>query len=306
MRYRILLLALSAVLAAGAPTMTTAAPLTWPALQSLPLPAAGAKHSYGPAPEQFGELRLPKGKPPKAGWPVAVLVHGGCWLNQFDYRYFTHLAAALTEHGVATWTLEYRRIGDTDGGWPGSFLDVAQGTDHLALLAKRERLDVQRVVSAGHSAGGHLALWLAARQKLPKTSALAAQLPPLRLQGVVGLAAITDLHSYRIGAPGSCNSAVDQLMGGTPEQHPLRYAQASPLALLPLGLPQWLVAGALDPIVPLAGQSAYAQAARAAGDQVAVITEPDAGHFDLAAPTTAAGAAAVTAILQALGQEAPR
>lgn len=278
------------------PTEPALTPISWKEIAALPAPAAGEKIAYGSAPQQFGELRLPAGKGP---FPVAVLVHGGCWLAAYDYQYFNHLAAALTAQGVATWTIEYRRLGDADGGWPNTLLDVARATDYLRVLAKTHPLDVQRVVGLGHSAGGQLALWLGARHKLEKGSDL--HLPqPLALKGVVGLAPITDLVSYRIGKPESCNASVDQLMGGTDTQQPARYAQASPLALLPLGVPQVLVQGGKDPIVPLDRVAAYAEAASAKGDAVTQRIEPALGHFDPAVPQTVLGAQAVRAALELL------
>lgn len=258
-------------------------PITWDALGQRSLPKPGERIAYGHAPQQFGELRVPSGAGP---FPVVVLIHGGCWLNQFDYRYFTHLADRLTtEAGVATWTVEYRRIGDPGGGWPGTFLDVANATDHLRRLASDRPLDLTRVVAIGHSAGGHLALWLAARPRLPKGTDVSSP-DPLPLHAVVGLAAITDLVRYRVGEPGSCNSAVDSLMGGTDVEQASRYRLASPLALLPLGVPQWLVQGAVDPIVPAASVRDYVAAAKRAGDPATLLEESQAGHFDPAAPDT--------------------
>lgn len=274
-----------------------AAPISWKQIAETPQPSAGERIAYGPAPQQFGELRLPKGE---GRFPVAVLIHGGCWLAAYDYQYFNHLAAALTAQGVATWTIEYRRIGDEGGGWPNTLLDVAKATDHLRRIAKTHAIDVSRVVSIGHSAGGHLALWLGARHKLGEKSAL--YLPvPLALKGVVGLAPITDLASYRIGEPESCNASVDQLLGGTPTQVPQRYAEASPRALLPLGVPQWLVQGGKDAIVPLDSVTAYAKAARVAGDIGTVSVDPELGHFDPAMPQTALGEVAMVAVLNLLG-----
>ena len=273
-----------------------AAPLSWKDISALPKPAVGERIAYGKAPQQFGELRLPKGKGPH---PVAVLVHGGCWLAAYDYQYFNHLAAALADAGVASWTIEYRRLGDEGGGWPGTLLDVARATDHVRVLAGTHPLDVKRVVSIGHSAGGQLALWLGARHKLPAKSDL--HLPnPLALKGAVGLAPISDLAGYRVGAPDSCNASVDRLLGGGPTQFPERYAQASPLALLPLGTPQWLIQGGADPIVPAASVSAYAAAAKKAGDAVTERGEAALGHFDPAVPGNALGDAAVRAVLDAL------
>lgn len=285
-------------LALAMSTLANAAqPITWKEVAALPPPPAGEKIAYGPAPQQFGELRMPQG----AGrFPVVVLIHGGCWLAAYDYAYINPLAAALTAQGIATWTIEYRRIGDVGGGWPNTLLDVAKATDYLRTIANTHRIDPKRVISMGHSAGGQLALWLGARHKLGKNSDL--YLPkPLALKGVVGLAAITDLASYREGAPDSCNASVDQLMGGTPQQFPQRYAQASPLALLPLGIPQWLVHGSKDPIVPLASVSAYALAAKQSGDEGITRVDDELGHFDPAVPHTALGAAAMAAALSLLG-----
>jgi len=290
---RILLLTLALAMS----TTVTAAPISWKQIAETPQPPAGERIAYGPAPQQFGELRLPAGE---GKFPVAVLIHGGCWLAAYDYQYFNHLAAALTAQGVATWTIEYRRIGDEGGGWPNTLLDVAKATDHLRRIAKTHAIDVSRVVSIGHSAGGHLALWLGARHKLSANSAL--YLPvPLALKGVVGLAPITDLASYRIGSPGSCNASVDQLMGGTPTQVPQRYAEASPRALLPLGVPQWLVQGGKDAIVPLDSVTTYAKTARVAGDFGTVSVDPELGHFDPAMPQTALGEVAIVAVLNLLG-----
>lgn len=282
-------------------TAHAAQPITWKQVAAIPQPPAGEKISYGAAPQQFGELRLPKGE---GRFPVVVLIHGGCWLAAYDYQYINPLAAALAEQGIASWTIEYRRIGDEGGGWPNTLLDVAKATDHLRLIAKTHAIDTERVISMGHSAGGHLALWLGARHKLPKKSALYLA-KPLKLSGVVGLAPITDLASYRVGPPDSCNASVDQLIGGTDMQQAKRYAQASPLALLPLGLPQRLVQGGKDPIVPLASVSAYAVAASKAGDDAIVIADEALGHFDPAVPHTALGEAAIAAARSLLGMPAP-
>lgn len=270
-------------------------PLSWAELNARALPLPGLRVAYGEAAPQFGELRLPAGRGP---FPVVVLIHGGCWLQQFDYRHATRVADALLPLGVAVWTIEYRRLGDDGGGWPHTLLDVARATDHLRVLAQTQPLDLGRVIAMGHSAGGQLALWLAARAQLPADSPLYRP-DPLPLRGVLGLAPITDLAAYRIGPAGSCHSAVEPLLGGTPEEQPARYAQASPLALLPLGVPQQLVQGARDPIVAADSVAAYARAAQAQGDTVALHTVDAAGHFELVAPGSVAWPV-ITRALQAL------
>ena len=163
-------------------------------LLALPQPPADHTIAYGPAPQQVAELRLPKGRGPH---PVVIVVHGGCWQAPWGFDHVRSLAAALTAEGYATWSLEYRRLGDPGGGWPGTLEDVARGADHLREVATAHPLDLDRVVALGHSAGGQLALWLAARPGCPGSPLHAAR--PLRLRGVVSLAGITDL---RAGAEG--------------------------------------------------------------------------------------------------------
>jgi acetyl esterase/lipase len=255
--------------------------LSWAELSKMPLPPGPvARIPYGGGPQQFGELRVPQGAGP---FPVMVLIHGGCYQNAFDFVYITRLAAWLTEQGVATWTIEYRRLGDEGGGWPGTFQDVANATDALRKFAPTSRIDLERVYAAGHSAGGQLALWLATRQKLPDGSELFAK-DPLPIRGVLGLAAITDLAQYRKGPPNSCHASVEPLLGGTPETVAVRYAETSPKQRLPLGIPQVFIQGEKDPIVSADSVQAYADAAKKAGDEVVTLLLPKAGHFETSVP----------------------
>src|SRR4051812_26068466 len=250
--------------------------LSWSELGSMPLPAAGERITYGKGPQQFGELRVPKGDGP---FPVMVVIHGGCWQNEFDYVYMTRLAAWFTEHGVATWTIEYRRLGDASGGWPGTFLDIADATDALHGIAAKSRLDLKRVYAAGHSAGGQLALWLASRSRLPKSSELYRE-NPVAIQGVLGLAAITNLEKYRIGPANSCHSSVEPLLGGGPDKVSSRYGETSPSQRLPLGARQVFIQGEKDPIVEAASVREYVDAAKKAGDHAEILPLPEAGHFE--------------------------
>jgi acetyl esterase/lipase len=247
-------------------------------LLALPQPRADRVYSYGPGPQQVAELRLPKDRGPH---PVVIVVHGGCWEVPWGFDHVRALAQALTAVGWATWSLEYRRLGDPGGGWPGTFEDVARGADHLREAAKEHRLDLDRVVALGHSAGGQLALWLAARPRLPRGSPLHVA-NPLRLRGVVSLAGITDLRSGAMG--GICGDAIPRLLGGAPQDHADRLGQASPIELLPLGVPVRLVCGARDPIVPIEQARAYEAAAKRVGDTVAVDVVAGAGHFELVSP----------------------
>ncbi len=231
---------LAAVLFAGAVAAEQRGPLE---LATAPVPPGARRIAYGSGPLQFGELRVPSTPGPH---PVAIVVHGGCWLaklGNLDARAVAldnmrPLAAALTEAGVATWNIEYRRLGDEGGGWPGTFLDVGRGADFLRTLARDERLDLGRVVSIGHSAGAHLAMWLAARSKLPATSDLYAP-DPVRLTGVVSLDGPADLKAtLPLERPVCGAPVVTNLIGGSPEALPERYRDASPIERLPLGVPQ--------------------------------------------------------------------
>jgi len=259
-------------------------------LLALPQPPADRTIAYGPAPQQVAELRLPKGRGPH---PVVVLVHGGCWQAPWGLDHVRSLAAALTAEGYATWSLEYRRLGDPGGGWPGTLEDVADGADRLREVAREHPLDLDGVVAVGHSAGGQLALWLAARPRLPATSPLPVA-KPLRLRGVVSLAGVTDLRAG--AAAGVCGDAIPQLLGGPPPGHALRLGQSSPIELVPLGVPVRLVCGARDPIVPIDQARSYEAAARAAGDTVTVDVIEAAGHFELVNPSSAAWPAVREAI----------
>ena len=250
-----------------------------PELLAMPEPPADVRMHYGEDPLQFADLRLPPGEGP---FPVAILVHGGCWLAQYDVGHLGAMAEALTESGIATWTLEFRRVGNEGGGWPGTFLDVSHATDFLREAAATHPLDLDRVVIAGHSAGGHLALWLAARHKLPPDSPLWVA-NPLKLKGVLGLAPAADLElTYRNQ---TCSGVSQQLVGGTPEEFPERYRDGSASALLPLGLPQVIINGAHDPGWLIVSR-AYQEQAAALGEDVQLIVPPDAGHFELVMPTS--------------------
>jgi acetyl esterase/lipase len=197
------------------------------------------------------------------------------------------MAIDLTSYGVATWNIEYRRVGQVGGAWPGTFLDVAHATDFLKTLSQDLPLDLGRVVAIGHSAGGHLALWLGARHLLSKESELRSPLEvPLPLKGVVSLAGVSDLKMmydiHRL-AGREVNPTFD-FLGGRPEDVPLRYEEGSPIQKLPLGVPQILIHGALDVNVPVGMSTYYAGKAKKAGDQVALVELPLTEHFKIIDP----------------------
>ena len=253
------------------------------------VPAADHRLSYGPAELHFGELRLPKGA--KGPHPVVMLVHGGCWAHQLkrhdaratSFELLRPMAAALANAGMATWNVAYRRTGNPGGGWPGSFEDLSRATDFLRTLAPKHDLDLKRVLVAGHSSGGHLATWIAARPKLPSSSVLHTK-DPLPVKAVINLDGVADLVAFRPFETKVCGMpALTEFLGGTPDEQPERYHEASPVSFLPLGIPQEVVAGAL--VQNLMDQIlAYQTSARAKGDIVTVTTLEGAGHFDMLAP----------------------
>lgn len=252
-------------------------------VNALPSKAADHRIAYGTDPLQFGDLRLPASPGPHA---TAIIIHGGCWVSRFaDLHNMSALADALRDAGIATWNVEYRRIDNPGGGWPGTFADIARATDHLWELAAKYNLDLGRVVVMGHSAGGHLALWTASRARLPATSPL-FRTNPLPVVGVVSLGGPGDLNAFAEIDERVCGDAViTKLIGGLPEEVPQRYQQASPIRLLPLGVPQILITGAHDLVVPKELGDAYSQAARTSGDEVHHIIVDHAAHHEYGAPT---------------------
>ena len=184
--------ALVAVL--GLPTRGAAQELiTSGDLPGLESPAPDLRIPYGEDRLQYGHLRLPEGDGPH---PVIVFIHGGCWLSEYGIRYVGLAEQALAGAGYAVWSLEYRRVGNEGGGWPGTFLDIAQGVDHLRVLAREHPLDLGRVIASGHSAGGQLALWAAARPRISHSSDLYSTLP-LPIHGVLALAPAADLETLQ-------------------------------------------------------------------------------------------------------------
>lgn len=264
-------LGLSAVPAAK--LVTTACRSMGREILDIPAPPADVRLHYGPDALQFGDLRLPKGAGPH---PVAIVLHGGFWRARYTLEYAGHLCAALARAGIATWNLEYRRIGNPGGGWPATFLDVAMGADYVRVLAKKYPLDLKNVISLGHSAGGHLAVWLAARHKIPAGDTLASA-DPIALRGAAPLAGIVDLRrgwELRLS-----DGAVGELMGGPPDKLPQRYRAGSPIELVPLGVRVRLLHGTEDSVVPIEISNGYQKAASRVGDDARLMVLPGADHF---------------------------
>jgi acetyl esterase/lipase len=256
-------------------------------LLARPRPAPTKVVHYGPAEQQRGALFLPSAKGPH---PIAVLIHGGCWLAKLPGpELMEPIAADLQHRGYAVWNIGYRRLGHDGGGYPGTFLDVASAMDELRVLAPENGLDLKRVIVIGHSAGGQLALWAAARARLPEASVLYRP-NPLPVSGVVSLAGINDLEDFRADGPGACGEprTVDRLLGPPTAEHPDVYADTSPARLLPIGVRYAIISSVLDDIVPKRFGERLAAKGRAAHDTVRKIEISGAGHFDLIDPQSAA------------------
>lgn len=228
---------------------------------------------YGELPDQTLTIRAPEGQP--SGITV-VLVHGGFWREQYRADLMEPLAADLAARGHHAVNLEYRRTGGA-GGYPQTLQDVAAALDHLASL---EGVPTDRVVTLGHSAGGHLAVWAAARHRLPPDAPGAA--PAVRPGAAVSQAGVLDLR-YAVELDLGEGTPMVDLLGGTPDEVPDRYDVASPAELLPLGVPVLLAQGADDDVVPPAVHERYAARATAAGDRVESVVLPG-DHLDIIDP----------------------
>ncbi|MBV9572009.1 MAG: alpha/beta hydrolase [Alphaproteobacteria bacterium] len=264
-----------------------AAPIFYTDLLARPRPAATKIVSYGPAEQQRGSLFLPTAKGPH---PVVVLIHGGCWLAKLPGPELMDYAAADLQHrGYAVWNIGYRRLGHDGGGYPGTFLDVGRAIDALQRLAPDSQLDLTRIVLAGHSAGGQLALWAAARPHLPNQSPLYHS-RPLTVRGVVSLSGILDLEDYRAHGAAVCGGpkTIDRLTGATARGNADVYADTSPARLLPIGVPYAIISADLDEIVPPEFGTRFAAKARAAKEAPHEIIIAGAGHFELIDPQSAA------------------
>lgn len=220
--------------------------------------------------QSFGDLYLPDSANPAL--PVVVLIHGGGWKDAMGLTYMENQARDLASFDVAVWNIEYRRV-DSGGGWPATVADVCAAVDHLAEVSAEMggRLDLRRVVVCGHSAGGHLALWVAGRERLP--SSLPGSRPVVPVAGCVSLAGVADL----LQAERDGDKYVRELLGGRPDKRHQRYLDASPASHLPTGVPVVCAHGRDDRVVLPAQSEAYVRAARQAGDPARVSLVPG-GH----------------------------
>jgi acetyl esterase/lipase len=226
----------------------------------------GRSHSYGRHRSQRADLYLPRGRGPH---PVMITIHGGSWMARYGKVVMRGLVVDLVRRGWAVWNIEYRRLGN-GGGWPATFEDVAAAIDLLPELDAP--LDLQRVSVLGHSAGGHLALWAASRDRLPAGApgarASSDTAPRMALRQVISQAGVCDLAgAYRRWHGGAAGA----LMGGGPDEVPERYDVGDPLCLAPPGVPVLLVHGVVDETVSVELSRSYADAVRAGGGEVELV-----------------------------------
>ncbi len=243
---------------------------------SLPPPPPDLRVAYGVDPNQFMEVRVPKGKGPH---PVLLNIHGGYWRAKYDLGHAGHLCEALRLVGVATFNVEYRRVGNDGGAWPGTFDDIRSAYRFVHQSESKFSLDFNRLVVMGHSAGGQLALCLAAHE----TSLLRV----ISLAGVVNLQKAFDLHLS--------NDAVVEFLGGKPSEVPEHYREADPSELKIPHARQWLVHGATDDIVSPAFSRDYVELKKKKGETVELVEIAGAGHFDVIDPRSDAFKKQITA-----------
>jgi acetyl esterase/lipase len=275
------MISIAALMGAAAPAAALE-PMTYGEFKTLPQPKGGERIAYGSAPSQYVELWEPEGPGPH---PVVILLHGGCWQHEVaDLDYMNAPALDLQRRGIAVWDVEYRRVDEPGGGYPGTFQDVGRAIDLLRQEAPRHNLDLKRVVALGHSAGGHLGLWAAGRANLPKSSPLHVD-DPLPIHAVVSLGGLPDLKGSSEAIALVCgDNIVARLTGPATPEHPDVFADTSPVSLLPLRTPAIMIHGVYDSISPPWHGSNYRRLARAKGDRVEVLAIPDAGHFELVWP----------------------
>ena len=278
------LLAFGALVAAS--VATAQGLLTLSDLTSRPRPAATATVRYGKDPLQVVDLWLPRGTGP---FPAVLMFHGGCWQTSIADRHLMDWAADdLRRRGYAVWNIDYRGVDRAGGGYPGTFADVAAGADSIRAHATQFRLDITRIVAVGHSAGGHLALWLAGRNRLPVSSPLHAE-HPLPVSAVVSLGGLPDLDQ-NARVENGCGKEVSKTLAGG------HFNETSVPRLAPLRVPQYLVNGQQDRIVPAELALDYRRRMQAAGDRVHIDWVQNSGHFELIAPGSRAWLTAVKAI----------
>lgn len=258
-------------------------------------PAANQIIAYGTQSSQFGELRLPSSSGP---YPVVVGIHGGWWRAAHGLETHSHICAALTDAGFATWNIEYRRIGESGGGWPGTMIDVGNAIDFLRTIESEFSLDLNRVFTVGFSAGGHLAAWAALRKNINPNSAIHSD-TPLNISGCVSLAGALDLEFCQKAQLSS--NVVVEFLKGTRQEIPDRYNASSPTELIANGSVDTffrLFHGVNDTSVPYAISERFFNSAVNVGVDCTISPLKDTHHFELIDPKSKVWAEIAKCILE--------
>jgi acetyl esterase/lipase len=251
---------------------------------SKPQPQPDQRVAYGTDPNQFLEVRLPPIRGPR---PALLNIHGGYWRAKYDLAHTGQLCEALRSAGIATFNLEYRRVGNAGGGWPGTFEDIRSAYRFVRQEHTRFHLDLERIAVMGHSAGGQLALCLAGHE------------PSMR--HAISLAGVVDLRKgYALHLS---NDAVAEFLGGNPDAVPEHYREADPMELSVPHSQQWLFHGAEDDTVPPSFSRDYVTQKKKSGESVEFIEIPRAGHFELIDPNTQAFQRVQSTVLGALSRK---
>jgi len=253
---------------------------------NLAPPPADSRLAYGSDPNQFLDLRMPSLNKRGQTFPLVINIHGGFWRAKYNLDHAGHLCAALTAKGLATANLEYRRVDNEGGAWPGTFADIRSAYQFLVQNARAHAFDPGKIVVIGHSAGGQLALCLAAHE--PSVTRVVS------LAGVVDLRRTYELHLS--------NDAVVEFLRGTPKEVPDHYHEADPMELSLPRARQWLIHGTVDDIVPPAFSRDYVAAKQepATKEDAHLLEIAGAGHFDLIDPRSAAWKQVEQTVLQSL------
>ena len=260
-------------------------------------PAPAARIAYGTAPSQYAELFVPAGPGPH---PVVVLVHGGCWTVKFGgIDQMKNLAGALAANGIAVWNVEYRRVDEAGGGYPGMYHDMNAALELLRANAARYQLDTSRIAAVGHSAGGQLVQWIGGRVRLPQGSPLRVE-DPLPVRSIVSLGGLANLRREQVLIRNSCGRSATQLAGEPSAGRPDIFADTNAADLVDPGVRTYLVTGELDTISPPRAAHDFAAHARNSGGAAEVVILPGASHYDEVAATSHAWPLVLETIRRAL------
>ncbi len=256
--------------------------VSWNDVLELETTAPDHYISFAPDSAQYGELWLPDDQ---VAHTSVIMVHGGCWLAMYPgVKLMNAVAEDLSNRGFAVWNIDYRRIGHHGGGYPGTFLDAANGADIFRSIANKYNLPADRIIAAGHSAGGHLATWLALRHQISPESDLYIE-NPIKIHAVISLAGINDLQRYAdYGASPCGENTIEKLVDS--ENRKKSYTDTSPSELLPLDIPLVEISGAFDsPVPPFFGYH-FVSSIMESGGQAKQILLQSAGHYEMIHPSS--------------------